>query len=312
MPKISVIVPIYGVEKYIARCAKSLFEQTLDDIEYLFINDCTLDKSIEILKKVLEDYPKRKPQVFIHNMEKNSGLPAARKRGVLNAKGDYILHCDSDDWVEPQMCKSMYEKAVEEEADIVVCDFYVSTDNDHTRHIGTRTKEKNQYLYNILNKKETWAIWNKLVHHSLYTNIIYPKHPMGEDFVLSTQLIKKSNKIDFVPHPLYHYFTNLESITRKKSKEHLMKLATEFCENVAITEDFFQNETDSRIVKGFIRYKNYARNKFIPLVNDKNVYKQWHNTFPEVNRHMLFSKAISFKEKMRYWGVRLRLLFFLK
>ena len=69
MPKVSVIVPVYGVEIYIERCARSLFEQTLDDIEYLFIDDCTPDRSIEILKQVLEDYPQRKTQTIIHRME---------------------------------------------------------------------------------------------------------------------------------------------------------------------------------------------------------------------------------------------------
>ncbi len=106
MPKVSVIIPVYGVEKYIERCARSLFEQTLDDIEYLFIDDCTPDKSIEMLKQVLEDYPHRKPQVVIHRMEQNSGQAAVRKWGMQNAIGDYVIHCDSDDWVE----LTMYEE----------------------------------------------------------------------------------------------------------------------------------------------------------------------------------------------------------
>ena len=82
MPKVSVIIPVYGVEKYIERCARSLFEQTLDDIEYLFIDDCTPDKSVDILKHVLEEYPQRKSQVVIHRMEKNSGQAAVRKWGT--------------------------------------------------------------------------------------------------------------------------------------------------------------------------------------------------------------------------------------
>lgn len=82
MPKVSIIVPVYGVEKYIERCCRSLFEQTLDDIEYLFIDDCSPDRSIEILKKVLDEYPHRKNQVHIHRMGKNSGQAAVRKWGM--------------------------------------------------------------------------------------------------------------------------------------------------------------------------------------------------------------------------------------
>ena len=132
MPKVSIIVPVYGVEKYIERCARSLFEQTLDDIEYLFIDDCTPDKSIEILKNVLKDYPQRKDQVIIHRMEKNSGQAAVRKWGMIKATGDYTIHCDSDDWVDVTMYEKMYNKAIEEKSDLVICDFYRSNSINNT------------------------------------------------------------------------------------------------------------------------------------------------------------------------------------
>ena len=103
MPKVSVIVPIYKVEPFIERCARSLFEQTLDDIEYIFVNDCTPDKSMEVLSRVLEDYPGRKEQVRIITMPVNSGLPKVRRAGLEVASGDYIIHCDSDDWVDRTM-----------------------------------------------------------------------------------------------------------------------------------------------------------------------------------------------------------------
>lgn len=82
MPKVSVIIPVYGVEKYIERCARSLFEQTLDDIEFIFVNDCTLDNSINVLETTLEEYPKRKSQVQIINFEQNQGAAKAREIGM--------------------------------------------------------------------------------------------------------------------------------------------------------------------------------------------------------------------------------------
>ena len=129
MPKVSVIVPVYGVEKYIERCDRSLFEQTLEDIEFIFVDDCTPDKSIEILKNVLEDYPLRKKQVLIISHEKNMGLPIARQSGLKVASGDYIIHCDSDDWVDTTMYEKMYNKAIEDGSDVVVCDSLLSTKN---------------------------------------------------------------------------------------------------------------------------------------------------------------------------------------
>ena len=123
MPKVSIIIPVYGVEKYIERCARSLFEQTLDDIEYLFIDDSTPDRSIDILKRVLENYPHRKSQVNIHRMEQNSGQAIVRNWGMQNATGEYVIHCDSDDWVDTDMYRAMYEEAKDKNADVVVCDY---------------------------------------------------------------------------------------------------------------------------------------------------------------------------------------------
>ena len=119
MTKVSVIIPVYGVEKYIARCAHSLFSQTMrEGIEFIFIDDCTPDRSIDILCEVLEQYPHRKAQTRIVKMPTNSGLPAVRRHGIQLAKGDYIIHCDSDDWVDIRMYETMYRKAMEENADI--------------------------------------------------------------------------------------------------------------------------------------------------------------------------------------------------
>ena len=120
--KISVCIPVYGVEKYIERCARSLFEQTLKDgIEFIFVNDCTPDKSIEVLEKVLNEYPHRKDQVKIINHAQNCGLVSARKTSLEHAVGDYIVHCDSDDWCDPNLYEAMYNVAVENDADMVCC-----------------------------------------------------------------------------------------------------------------------------------------------------------------------------------------------
>ena len=88
MPKVSVIVPVYGVEKYIERCARSLFEQTLDDIEYIFVDDCSPDRSIEILNQVIGEYPGRKDQVQIIHHASNQGLALARQTGLKAATGE--------------------------------------------------------------------------------------------------------------------------------------------------------------------------------------------------------------------------------
>ena len=170
MPKVSVIVPIYGVEKYIGRCAVSLFEQTLDDLEFIFVNDCTLDKSIEILKTTLENYPQRKVQTKILTMSKNSGLPAVRKYGVQHATGEYIIHCDSDDWIDINAYEMLYEKASSGNYDIVFCNLCLS-DGFHNQIIkgcfGNLKKEN--MLFHIIRNSQ-WSLCGALVKN----NITYP------------------------------------------------------------------------------------------------------------------------------------------
>ena len=140
MSKVSVVVPIYGVEKYIERCARSLFEQTLDDIEFIFVDDCTKDHSICVLEKVLLDYPQRQKQTTIVHHEVNKGLPLARQTGIMMATGDFIAHCDSDDWVDVDVYRQMYDTAINEKADVVICDYYKANDKIKETYRTRRTQ----------------------------------------------------------------------------------------------------------------------------------------------------------------------------
>ena len=169
MPKVSVIIPVYNVEKYIERCAVSLFEQTLEDIEYIFVNDFTPDNSMDILEGVIQKYPKRINQIKIIQMAENSGQASARNTGFVNATGDFVIHCDSDDWVEVSMYEKLYAKAIDSKADIVVCDFF------HETNYGAEI-EHYESIYNPFECLEYskrpvwWTLWNRLVRRDLIDN----------------------------------------------------------------------------------------------------------------------------------------------
>ena len=120
MAKVSVLVPVYNVSAYIERCARSLFEQTFDDIEYIFVNDATPDDSMERLEAVIRQYPEREVRIVSH--ERNRGQATARHTALLAASGEYVCCVDSDDYIDWDMVASLYTKAVEEGADIVVSD----------------------------------------------------------------------------------------------------------------------------------------------------------------------------------------------
>ena len=98
--KVSILIPVYGVEKYIKRCAISLFEQTYSNLEFVFVNDSTCDGSIAILNETIKLYPKREQQVKIIHHKKNRGLAASRNTAVEMATGEFLVHVDSDDWLD--------------------------------------------------------------------------------------------------------------------------------------------------------------------------------------------------------------------
>ena len=108
MIKVSAVIPIYGVAAFIERCARNLFSQTLREVEFIFVDDATPDNSIALLEKVIEEFPDRRARTRILHHPVNRGLPAARNTGLAAAQGEFIYHCDSDDWMETTMLEKLY------------------------------------------------------------------------------------------------------------------------------------------------------------------------------------------------------------
>ncbi len=212
--KVSIIIPIFGVRKYIEKCARSLFEQTFKDIEYIFVDDATPDDSMEILKTIVAQYPNK--EVKFINKKKNEGLPQARRSGVTIASGDYILHVDSDDWIEPDMVETLYKHAQETDADMVCCGWteeYV----DHKEKKIPTPMSLSDYKESILSLEMDAYVWSRLVKRDLYKNLQFPTFNMFEDFAITTQLLDNAHKITFVNRSLYHYDrSNQNSITSQR------------------------------------------------------------------------------------------------
>lgn len=212
MPLVSVIVPIYGVEDYIARCARSLMAQTYKDVEFIFVNDGTPDRSMEILATVLD--PAR--NVKIINKE-NAGLPQARLTGLQAASGQYIMHLDSDDWIEPDAVALLVEKAQQTGADLVYYDFWKELGNrskvDHERSYTIADKEK--WMRRLYNDRAYGYVWCKFAKRELYEGIFAAKYNMHEDIVFSTQLLYRAQSYAQLSVPLVHYVRiNISSATR--------------------------------------------------------------------------------------------------
>ena len=302
MPKVSVIIPVYGVDKYIERCARSLFEQTLDDIEYLFIDDCTPDQSIEILNRVLDEYPQRKNQVIIHQMEKNSGQAAVRKWGMLNATGDYVIHCDSDDWVDVTMYEKMFNKAIEEGSDVVVCD-YVVTDGekimDTVKSCGDTDVSK--FIQRMLFQRDPWSLWNKLFNRSVcYKDLIYPEGNMGEDMVICIQMTLLCKRMSYISGVYYNYYYNADSITNKRDTNRLIRNFEQLKDNTDLLLSILE-KTDLPNKKWAINALKYnAKISLLNLIHrDKKYYNLWMKTYKEVNGMFILNPFVKFEKRLK-------------
>lgn len=301
MPKVSVIIPVYGVEKYIERCVRSLFEQTLDDIEYLFIDDCTPDKSVEILKHVLKEYPQRKSQVVIHRMEQNSGQAKVREWGMRNATGEYVIHCDSDDWVDIHMYEDMYNKAINKGVDVVVCDYEVTDgENNISRVKACHASTPEQLIDNFLFQRDPWSLCNKLFKKTAYYNIVYPQGAMGEDMVICFQSTFNCKKIAYIEFPYYKYYLNPSSITKSVNRASCIRRSNQLMENANVLLKIIDaHNNNGKYDAGIVVLQNFVRSVLYPLIHNKDYYFLWRNLFGGINIKVLFSNNISILEKIR-------------
>ena len=247
--KISVIIPVYGVEKYIERFARSLFEQTLTEkVEFIFVNDCTPDNSIIILQNTIEKYPKIEEQVKIINNPVNSGQSPSRNNGIKASKGEYIICLDSDDWVEPTMLEDMYNKAITENCDVVIADFIYDTVKNQTI-IKQEPKSLNgqDCMNQILNGQLHGSWCNKLFKRNLVvnSNIIEPQLGMNmlEDLMVTTQLLFHSEKVGYVDKAYYHYCIRGGSVSQTASEQKLRS----FLYAYTFIENFFKAQKISTI-----------------------------------------------------------------
>ncbi len=297
MPKVSVIIPVYNAEKYIEKCARSLFEQTLDDIEYIFVNDCTPDNSIQILKNVLEEYPLRKAQVKILNHEQNQGQAGARTTGMKAMTGEFMIHCDPDDWVDLDLYEKMYNKAISECADIVVCDIkWVYYNRIIYNKINIKYNNGNTLLKNYFRNSIGVSLVNKLIKSELIIKYhIYPFVGInaGEDLNVSLRVFFYSNKITKIEDTFYYYLQNPKSISHQKIdilfEKHYKPNVILLCNFLFIT-----GGNDYKTICNFIKY---GEKRFFLEGKAPNVNK-WLSLWPECHKDILKFKTIP--TKFRY------------
>lgn len=310
MPKVSIIIPVYNVEKYIERCARSLFEQTEEDLEFIFVNDGTPDKSMQILNDVINDYPSRKNQIKIIVNDENIGSYKVRLEGIQKSTGEYIIHCDSDDWVDKDMYGVLYKKAKRENLDIVWCDYY-RTDGIVNDYIAYNKKTyRISILKDILNEKRIPFLWIHLVKRSVIFDNDYMKPVASyfEDMVLLIQYVFYSRKFGYINTPFYYYFKNSNSMSTSGSSEKEKKQLTNAEVNLKVVFSFLERKKLGPTLQEEIFHRKYTYQMWaLFLVKNIKECNLWINRFKEINIPVLFNPNVRLKDKITFLAIWLRI-----
>lgn len=291
--KVSVIIPIYGVELFIERCAESLLNQTLNNVEYIFVDDASPDNSINILQSVIKRYPDKIDNCKIIRHDKNRGLPSARNTGLSIASGDYIFHCDSDDYVNPMMLEDMYNVAINNNADVVWCDWFLTYARTERYMRQPLCKTSFEAIKAMLGGRMKFNVWNKLMRRSLYeeNDISFPEgNGMGEDMTM-IMLFVHAKKVVYLPKAYYHYVKlNSRAFSQTYSNRHLMELRY----NVERIEHYMRKHYGNKLDVEISFLKLDVKFPFL-ISDDAIKHKLWKEWYPEANMHIARESSTSFR-----------------
>ena len=292
--KVSILVPFYKVEKYVGRCVESLFTQTYQNIEYVFVNDCTPDKSMEVISKFIQKYGvEEKCKMIVH--EENKGISVSRNDCLDNMTGDYFLFIDSDDYIDKDMVELLVEAAVKEDADIAGCG-YVEEYADHSvEHLQKYTNNHDEMMRAITLLTIKGVMWKLLVRSTIVTEHrdevrFIPDRNMVDDYLFCCQIFYYAQRFAGVDRCMYHWIQyNPNNYT------HTTAFAVESqAAAIRMTEDFYRKKGVYNVVKDSLLQRKFVSK--LPLLLNKNCrdVQRWRGLFPESNdvwREMAFPKG---------------------
>ena len=280
MHKISIVVPVYNVEKYVDRCLMSLVTQTLQDIEIIIVNDGSQDKSVEIIEKYLKENPTK----IKYYEKKNGGLSSARNYGIEYATGEYIAFLDSDDYVETNMYEEMYNLAKKENADMVECDFIWEWEfgkKIFDKRREYKTKED-------MMKKPRVIAWNKIYKREILNKnkIRFPDGLIYEDLEFFLKLLPHLNIISYINKYFVHYTQREDSIINKQTEkiENIFKILDNIFDYYKVQNIYYKYEKELKYMSRRILLGSSLRRifKLKDIRNkEKDVFKDC-NLFDEI------------------------------
>ena len=303
--KISVIIPVYMVANHIRKFAKSLFSQTMTDgVEFIFVNDATPDDSMKIVEAELALVPRLRESVRFISHQENKGLPAARNMGLSVARGEYVIHFDSDDYVDDMILEKLYSAAQKNDLDIVWCDWNQVNHDNSIFVQEPRYDNAEDTLKGMLVGPMHYNVWNKLIRRTLFTehNISFPEgYSMGEDMTIMmiAACVRKVGKVDGA---LYNYVKHgSQTITANYTDSHIISLK----HNVERVCHFIETRFQNKYHKELAFMKLGIKSVFLVSGLKPRLFKAWKNTFPEANQYIgQNSRTLRRIEMLEWFAVR--------
>jgi glycosyltransferase involved in cell wall biosynthesis len=301
-PLVSVIIPVYNAEAYIDKCLCSINAQTLHDYEVILVNDGSTDRSGEICEK----YAQKDSRIKVFH-KSNSGVSKTRQYGLDHSMGEYVIHVDPDDWVDPCMLADLYSYAIHEEADMVICDFYMNGKEE----IYIKQKPKSLDTVDLLNGLFTGlhgSCCNKLVRRSCFTKygITFPKDfNLYEDLYINTSLLCNNIKVSYLNKAYYHYmiFASVTSVTKRIDKKSIdendsfVKAMMLLLANKNETKELFLKSLSYSIVLKGYKSKLYSSKEFI------NAFKPYRKYILSSSNGNFFAKCVCYLSCYGFYGL---------
>lgn len=301
-PLLSIVVPMYNAEHYVEECVESLLAQTYRNIEYIFIDDCSHDGTLASLRGVLERNPRgHDARIIAHDT--NLGLSATRTEGIKKAQGEYLISCDIDDYVEPNMAQDMLAAAEAAGSDIVVASYFDKYPDRET--VVKMPKGSGIDLNTIPINTLYLAVWNKMFRTAFLkrNNLLdYTDVNCWEDVAITARAYAKAAVVTRLDTPYYHYrhANDGKSLTEQRQEVRLKdQLAC-----ARFLDAWFAGNGYSVAYAEFLSHLKFSAK--IKLLRGHNIdVRKWKNTFPETNRGILSYGYIQLKFRLAFFLVNL-------
>ena len=301
---ISIIVPVYNVEKYIKICLLSIINQTYKNIEIIVVDDGSTDKSGIICDQLKKS--DQRIEVFHQN---NLGLSCARNAGILKSHGQFLCFVDSDDYIESNMIEELKKSIDKFESDISICDYYCVKYNKRKNNkynfkynrFAATNKEIILYFYDKYDKLMV-PVWNKLYKRNIFDNTKFPEGKIFEDSFVLCDILKKIEKYSFIILPLYNYVYRKESIVNSFNVNHFdcmssfnkkIELFTEFGNNKLVLEE--RNKKMNMLIINMSKMKRYN-------IKDRNIEKRYYHELKEINKTVSWKASTLFCKLYKIFG----------